>query len=117
MERAGQILHQLGLPSLDWDCADIHSTLGILCTLVGVSRRAEGLQRCREASEVHKRIENSYEEVPLAVEVETVCAWADPARAFLEDEQFDSAEELMEQRKDYYRDWGTEEQGPWHWSR
>ena len=117
MERAEQILHQIDSSSLDWECADINSTLGILCTSIGVSRRAEGLQRCREASEVRKRIENSYAEVPLAVEVETVCAWADLARAYLEDEQFDGAEELMEKCKSYYQKWGTEEQEPWHWSR
>ena len=117
MERAEQILHRLGSSSLDWECADIHSTLGILCTSVGVSRRAEGLRRCREAAEVRKRIEDGYAEVPLAVEVETVCAWADLARAFLEDEQFDSAEKLMVKCKEHYEKWGTEEQEPWHWSR
>ena len=117
MEKAEQILYQFDSPSLEWERAVINSTLGILCTSVGVSRRAEGLRRCREAAEVRKRIENSYEEVPRAVEVETVCAWADLARAYLEDEQFDSAEELMNKCRDNYQKWGTEEQEPWHWSR
>ena len=54
MERAEQIVHQIDSSSLDWECAEINSTLGILCTSIGVSRRAEGLQRCRKASEVRK---------------------------------------------------------------
>ena len=118
MEKTEQIINNLGDPSLDWERADINSTLGIVCTSIGVTHRAEGLERCRAALETRQKIEAFYSaDVPLAVEIETVCAMADLARAYLEDEQFAQAESLMEQCYVHYCKWGTETEEPWHWSR
>ena len=118
MEKTEHIINNLNSPSLDWERADINSTLGIVCTSIGVTRRTEGLERCTSALELRKRIESSYApDVPLAVEIETVCAMADLARAHLEDEQFDQTEEIMKQCYPFYQKWGTEDQEPWHWSR
>ena len=118
MEKTENIINNLGDPSLDWERADIHATLGIVCTSIGVTHRAEGLERCKAALAIRQKIESSYaSDVPLAVEIETVCAMADLARAYLEDEQFGKTEEIMEQCYPYYQRWGTEEKEPWHWSR
>ena len=118
MEKTEIIINNLESPSLDWERADINSTLGIVCTSIGVTRRAEGLNRCSAALAIRRKIEDSYlADAPLAVETETVCAMADLARACLEDEQFDEAENIMKQCYQHYQKWGTETQEPWHWSR
>jgi len=118
MEKTEHIINNLENPSLDWERADINSTLGIVCTSIGVSHRTEGLERCQRALAIRQKIESTYApDVPLAVEVETVCAIADLARAYLEDEQFEKTEELMKQCYPHYQRWGTEVQEPWHWSR
>jgi tetratricopeptide (TPR) repeat protein len=116
-ERAEVLLKQCGISVLDPRFADVSSTLAILCTFEGVSRRQEGIDRSLQVLRIREKIHEKYDPVPLSIEKETWSAWADLACAHLEEENFAQVEEIMERVKNHYRAWGTEVEEPFHWSR
>lgn len=96
---------------------DLHIIRGILCTLTGVSKRAEGFVHRQKSLDICNRMESGVDE-PTEYTLTMRCiSLADLAVAHLENNDFQKVEELMQECKIIYRKLGDEETLSFHWGR
>jgi tetratricopeptide (TPR) repeat protein len=102
------------LSKIRWD---IHVVVGILCSFTGVSRRQEGFNRRNAALRICKDFERRFPDQTESNLTMLCISTADLAWAYVEDEEFDEAERLMQDCAKIYKQLGEEKDLPFHWGR
>lgn len=117
VRRAEEIFDRVQYDPLSKRRWDLDLIVGILCTLTGVSRRAEGFNRRKKLLPICDRMEKDPDILPDFHETMRCISLADLAVAYLEDEQLQEVEGLMQECKVIYARLGTEKEEPFHWGR
>jgi tetratricopeptide (TPR) repeat protein len=96
---------------------DLHIIRGILCTFTGLSKREEGFERRRRSLAICDHFQK-LKKMPIDDVLTMRCiSLADLAIAYLEDENFEEVERLMQECGSIYAKLGTEQELPFHWGR
>jgi tetratricopeptide (TPR) repeat protein len=116
LETSEEILNTLNFDKSAKLRADILSILGLFYDNIGTSRRAEGLQRRKEAINIRRKI---YEDNPQDSESDVLLANAanDFGYSLLENNMFEEAGKIFETCYKRYCKWGTEDQIPFEYAK
>ena len=119
LETAERILDERGVREIDPLRGDILGNLGILSGFAGVSERKEGMERRLEALKIRKEVYEDIPEKKITQDDHTrlYIAESDVAYGYIQEEEFEKVEEIMERCLTQYKSWDTEENIPYEYAK
>lgn len=97
--------------------ANIHCIMGLLFDNIGISKRAQGMERRRECLRIRRKIYEQAETPNSLDELLLFNAANDYGFALLQADRFAEAEEQFELCLVKYKEWGTEDQIPFEYAK
>ena len=119
LETAEHILDERGVREVDPLRGDILGNLGILSGFAGVSQRREGMERRLKALKIRKEVYDGIPDKKITQDdrARLYIAESDVAYGYLQEEEFDKVEEIMERCLTQYKTWGSEDEIPYEYAK